>query len=81
MKINVLFFAMCREAANTDRVELSLPENARLDEFWTAVEKRFPSMSVFRSMSRIAINKNYVGSNAVLSDGDEVCIIPPVSGG
>ena len=81
MKIRVKFFAMCREIAGTDELEIELPPEATIDHFWSAILAVYPALEKHKTYSRVALNMEYVSAIAQLSDGDEVCIIPPVSGG
>ncbi len=81
MNIKVKFFAMCREAAGTDECVLDLPDQASLEEFWKKIIERYPKLAAYRAHSRIAVNMEYAGAGQMLHNGDEICIIPPVSGG
>ncbi|KAB2879931.1 molybdopterin converting factor subunit 1 [bacterium] len=81
MKIRVKFFAMCREIAGTDEVTLELPLSATVDLFWNDIINIYPKLEKYKAHSRVALNMEYVSPQALLHEGDEVCIIPPVSGG
>jgi molybdopterin synthase catalytic subunit len=47
----------------------------------TALEGRHPTIRVLRSHLRAAVNQEFASESAVLADGDEVALIPPVAGG
>lgn len=81
MKVKVKFFAMCREIAGADEIFLELPASATLTQFWDAMLASYPDLEKFKTHSRLALNMEYAAVSAKLKDGDEVCIIPPVSGG
>jgi molybdopterin converting factor small subunit len=51
------------------------------DELWAELLKRFPTLGGHRSSVRLAKNFEYTAALARFSDGDEVALIPPVSGG
>lgn len=72
---------MCKEIAKDDEIVLELSPNAGLSEFWAATIARFPDLKRYKEVSRVAINQIYAKSDDVLKENDEVCIIPPVSGG
>jgi molybdopterin converting factor subunit 1 len=77
--VRVRLFASYREAAGTSRLETALPAGARVSDLIAALAKEVPSLLATRGM--VAVNHSYVGSDTLLSDGDEVALIPPVSGG
>jgi molybdopterin synthase catalytic subunit len=76
VKVRIRLFAGLRERAGSDQVELDLPERARvrdaLDQL-TAITSDVPVV--------MAINQEYADEEAVLQAGDELALIPPVSGG
>lgn len=81
MRIRILFFAMCRDITACDSVMIDLPENAGDEDVWNSLQVQFPGLKRYRSASRLAVNQAYVSGPLQLRDGDEVCVIPPVSGG
>jgi len=81
ISVKVKFFAMCREVSRCDEVVLDLPDKANESVLWVKMTERFPALETFKSQSRLAVNMAYVKDQLELRDGDEICIIPPVSGG
>ncbi len=79
--MRVRLFAMQREIAGTRQVELDLPPEATIEDAWTALVGRFPRLAPGRSAVRFARNGAYTDADTILADGDEVAMIPPVSGG
>lgn len=80
MKVSVLLFALYRERMGTSQIEIELSDRATSVELMTRLRKEYPSLPILDSVL-IAVNSEYVDSDAPLHDGDEVAIIPPVSGG
>lgn len=82
MAIKVKLFAMLKERAGCNEVELNLPEGATAKDALVELG-RSTGMSDFieRMPVALAINREYVKDDAVLADGDELAVIPPVSGG
>ena len=76
MRVAVKLFAAVREQAGTRELELDLADDASVDDVWPALGLGDePAGLVY------AVNRAYVLRDARLSDGDEVAVIPPVSGG
>jgi MoaE-MoaD fusion protein len=76
MKIRVRLFAGLREQAGVPELELELPAGSRLTDVW-------PQLGLGDEPEGLlyAVNKEYAAGDRRLADGDEVALIPPVSGG
>lgn len=81
MRVRVRLFAMQREIAGTRHVDLALADGASVEDAWAALVMRYPGLAPGRAAVRFARNGAYTGADTVLEDGDEVAMIPPVSGG
>ena len=81
VRIRVRLFAMQREIAGTRQLELDLGDGATIEDAWRALVERFPRLAPGRASVRFAHNGGYAPSGTALADGDEVAMIPPVSGG
>lgn len=81
MQISIRLFAILREAAGAADLVLDLPEGATVDSLGDPLLARYPALG--RHLPRIAyaVNRNYASRDTLLHDGDEVALIPPVSGG
>jgi MoaE-MoaD fusion protein len=76
MRVTVRLFAGLRERAGTGRRDLELGEDARVEDVWPALGLgEEPAGLVY------AVNRAYVDRERTLAEGDEVALIPPVSGG
>ena len=80
MRVLVRLFASYREAAGVGRIELELPPGATVKDAIFRVVKDHPLIAEGRQVV-IARNHEYVTPDEPLADGDEVALIPPVSGG
>ena len=81
MKINVLFFASCREAIGMKEFVLDLDSGVTIAGIRTRIISQFPQLAGVSKALQFARNSEYVAEDTPLYDGDEVAIIPPVSGG
>lgn len=76
MQITVRLFAGLRELAGTGRQELELPDSASVGDVWPALDLGAEPAGLL-----YAVNRAYAERETELSEGDEVALIPPVSGG
>ncbi len=81
MRIRVRLFAVQRELAGTREVGLDVPPDATVADAWDALVKEYPALRPGRDFVRFARNGAYADATTALQDGDEVAMIPPVSGG
>jgi MoaE-MoaD fusion protein len=76
VRVVVKLFAGLRERAGQGTRELDVPERTRASDVWAAIGLGDEPSGVL-----YAVNKQYVAPETELADGDEVALIPPVSGG
>jgi MoaE-MoaD fusion protein len=83
MVLQVRLFAVLRERAGRDSFEVEVPEDATVAEALQALgEESEPLAAALAAMPVVmAVNRSYVGEDTTLSEGDELALIPPVSGG
>ena len=82
MEVELRLFAILRERAGTDRVTVELADGATVDDALAAAGRR-PELAelIERMPVRVALNREYVDGTEMVSAGDELALIPPVSGG
>ena len=76
MKVDVRLFAMLRERAGASQVTLELAEGARVEDALDALADLSAGLPLV-----LAVNREYAPAERVLKAGDELALIPPVSGG
>jgi molybdopterin synthase catalytic subunit len=81
VNLRVLYFAVVRERLGRDGDSLELPAGATVAALLDELERRHPGLSALRPALKVAVNEEFVAPTHSLSDGDEVALIPPVSGG
>src|SRR5262245_18517262 len=72
---------MQRELAGTRALDVPLSAGSTIEDAWTALVERCPVLAPGRPAVRFARNGGYAPADTQLADGDEVAMIPPVSGG
>ena len=81
MRIKVLLFAALRERAGAGSAELELPAGATVESAIVHAQHATPRQWEPTSRFMTAVNEEYVPLSHELKDGDELALIPPVSGG
>jgi len=79
--MRVLFFAQLKDATGCDSTELKVASSLSPEQFWEELLTQFPKLAAHRVSVRLARNQEYIMPGARFLDGDEVALIPPVSGG
>ena len=81
MKVTVLFFAQVRECAGRARAELSLPEGSRLADALALLAREHPALGPLWPHLAVAVNGRLGRPDTPLTEGAELALLPPVSGG
>jgi molybdopterin synthase catalytic subunit len=81
MTITVLLFAQARESAGRSSVVLELPDGSRVADALALLEAAHPRLASLRSHLAIAVDQQLARPDAILSEGVELALLPPVSGG
>ncbi|MGB3635796.1 MAG: molybdopterin converting factor subunit 1, partial [Rubrobacteraceae bacterium] len=78
--VKVRFFGAAADLAGTRETELQTGETT-LEELWTLLAEKHPELSPMRKNLAFAVNEEYARGDALVEPGDEVAVLPPVSGG
>lgn len=82
MRLTVRLFAVCRERAGADRIEVEIAgDSADLPALKAAIAEASPALSPLLPIVRVAVNQGFASPGDRVQEGDEVALIPPVSGG
>jgi MoaE-MoaD fusion protein len=81
MRVRVLFFGALKEIAGGAEEDLEIPAGATLEDVFRLYAERHETLQERRSSTLFARNREFARGDAVLSDGDEIAFLPPVSGG
>ena len=79
MRLEVLAFAHVRDIVGRASIEVDVPAGATVRALLDALYERWPGLRDLRL--RVAVNHAYAREDGSLGEGDEVALIPPVSGG
>lgn len=81
MQVRVLFFGILKDMAGRASDSLDLPENSRLCQVVEHYEKAVPGLKDLMPSLAVSVNQEYAALDARLKQGDEIALLPPVSGG
>ena len=79
--IEVLLFGAAADRAGTRKAQLEVEEITTLEEVWPLLADRYPELSSMRDTLAFAVNGEYARMDGRVGPGDEVAVLPPVSGG
>lgn len=81
-RVKILLFATLRERmGGAKSIELTLPDSATVQMLKAQVAREFPALEQNMKSVLTTINREYAFDEAVLPDGAELAMFPPVSGG
>jgi molybdopterin converting factor small subunit len=80
MEIKVLAFGIVKEIFSNSSVTVALTEGATVSELTLVLAEKYPAIKNLSSFA-VTINGRYGAADELINAGDEIAIIPPVSGG
>ena len=80
-RIKLLFFATIRDRAGTKSMELDIPDDLTVQGLKDKIATDFPNLKDSMKSVLITINREYAFDEAVIPQGAEMAMFPPVSGG
>ena len=81
MNIEVKLFAAARQAANQETLSIEIAEGTTGQQLKVEVGQQFPDLKSMLVHLLVAIDTEYAGEDQVLQAGQDIALIPPVSGG
>ena len=79
--ITAKLFAIYRERVGVGQVTLLLPKSATVGDALAELSRNYPQLTPLIDHTLVALNQEYATNTNGLEEGDEIAIIPPVSGG
>jgi molybdopterin synthase catalytic subunit len=74
-------FARARDLTGADFVSVELPEGATVGDLKRVLAEQRPALAALLARSALAVGAELAGDDLVLREGDEIALLPPVSGG
>ena len=81
MQVRLKCFAWAREVTGEEEIAVELPEGGTGAALGARLEERFPVFAGRMESIAVSVNQEFSGDKARIRPGDEVALIPPISGG
>lgn len=81
IQVKVKLFAIYQEVFGTQELDLILPPQSTVNNILQSLIEQKPQLAKWQEVTRFGVNLKFVPPETLLHDGDEVVLIPPVSGG
>ncbi len=81
MIVRVKCFAWAREVTGEEEINLEVPEGATVADLRESLAERFPVFSGRMESIAVSVNQEFAGEGTPVEVGDELGLIPPISGG
>ena len=81
MKVRAEFYSRLKEIVGVSSLELSLPENATVNDLFEQLKGSYPQLRDFEKSTLFGIGVEFVNRRQPLNEGDTIAIMPPVQGG
>ena len=81
MRVTVRLFARLRDIAGVSELTRDIAPGSTIRSVWRELADEYPEFGQYERSISSAVNADYARMDRVLSEGDEVAFLPPVSGG
>ena len=81
IQISIKLFAVYQEIIGSSQIAQELPRGTCAGDVLIGLINQYPQLAQWQSVTRLGVNLDFVEADRTLQDGDELVLIPPVSGG
>tara|TARA_B100000686_G_scaffold342877_1_gene422777 strand:- start:26 stop:271 length:246 start_codon:yes stop_codon:yes gene_type:complete len=81
VEINLICYAVLHEIISEEPISLEVPEGCTVEQAIELLSQNYPQAAPILKSTRLAHQDDYMDKQTLLTDGEEYCLIPPVSGG
>lgn len=81
IRLTVKLFAVYQDVYGQPEIALTVPEGTTVGQVCDRICTEHPELQQWQPVTRFGVNLQFVPANTLLQSGDEVVLIPPVSGG
>jgi molybdopterin converting factor subunit 1 len=79
--VKTLFFATLRDYVGVRSLEMEIPAQTNVEGLRKLLIEKYPVLRGLMGHMLISVNQEYVFDDAIIPDGAEIALFPPVSGG
>ena len=79
--ITILYFANVKDATGVRKDAIEIPQDTPIKKLLTKISITYPNIKGMLNKIQISVNYKIVNMNTILKDGDEVALLPAISGG
>ncbi|MCP3930428.1 MAG: MoaD/ThiS family protein [Bacteroidetes bacterium] len=80
MQATILAFGIAKDILGGNKLEMNMQENTTVADLKKILLQKYPAFGSLNSLA-IAVNCEYAHDNTLISENDEIVLVPPVSGG
>ena len=80
MQLKILAFGVAKDIVGSRQLDFAISDLMTVEALRKNLHRQYPALEKLASMA-IAVNGEYASDEMVVSPGDEIVLIPPVSGG
>jgi molybdopterin converting factor subunit 1 len=81
IRITILYFASVKDITGVKKETMNLTPDTSIKKLLEKISINYPAIKSISNVVKISINYKMMDMNTILKDGDEVALLPPVSGG
>ncbi|MGN6347489.1 MAG: molybdopterin converting factor subunit 1 [Candidatus Nitrosocosmicus sp.] len=81
ISISLLYFAFIKDITGVEFDSLELPSGISVKSLIEIILEKYPHLSKIINMIQVSVNYKVVDRDTLLKEGDEVALLPPISGG
>ncbi len=81
VKVTVKLFAAYQDAYGQEELLLEVPVGTTVEEICDRIRHPYPELEGLKDITRYGLNLAFVDAGTSVQEGDELVLIPPVSGG
>ncbi len=81
VNVKVKFFASARDVVGSKQIEMDIKKGSKTKDVLETLIDKYPGLNDLKDQLILAVNKQTGKRDKVLEEGDEIAVLPPVSGG
>jgi len=81
IKITILYFAHASDIAGKKMENIKIQSNTKISDLFLHLITKYPRLKEMEKSLQISVNREIVKKNFKIKDGDEIALLPPISGG